>query len=76
MMADLLGRKWRTARRFPAQRAYGTMCVSLVPIRGQTTRETHGRPPLGPDVEGSGRTKHFQGAPRREQFWKIGIGAF
>ena len=43
MMANLLGRKWRTAKRFPAQRASGTMCVALVPTRGQTTREPHGR---------------------------------
>ena len=43
MMANLLGRKWRTAKRFPAQRASGTMCVALVPTKGQTTREPHGR---------------------------------
>ena len=47
-MANLLGRKWRTDRRFPAQRAFGTMCVALVPTRGQTTREPRGRPPFGP----------------------------
>ena len=35
-MANLLGRKWRTARRFPAQQASGTMCVALTPTRGQT----------------------------------------
>ena len=44
-MANLLGRKWRTAGRFPAQRASGTMCVALIPTRGQTTREPHRRPP-------------------------------
>ena len=35
-MANLLGRKWRTAKRFPAQWAFGTMCVALAPSRGQT----------------------------------------
>ena len=49
MMANLLGRKWRTAKRFPAQRASGAMCVALVPTRGQTTHEPHGQPPLGLD---------------------------
>ena len=48
-MANLLGRKWRIAKRFLAQWASGTMCVALVPTRGQTTREPHGRPPLNPD---------------------------
>ena len=49
MMANLLGRKWRTAKRFPAQRAFGAICVALVPTRGQTTREPHGRPSVDPD---------------------------
>ena len=49
MVANLLSHKERTARRFPAQRASGTMCAALVPTRGQTTREPRGRPPLGPD---------------------------
>ena len=40
-MANLLGRKWRTAKRFLAQRPFGTMCVALVPTRGQTTHERH-----------------------------------
>ena len=35
-MANLLGRKWRIAKRFLAQWASGTMCVALVPTRGQT----------------------------------------
>ena len=47
-MANLLGRKWRTVRRFPAQRASGIMCVALVPL-GQMAREPCGQPPLGPD---------------------------
>ena len=46
-MSNLLGRKWRTAKRFPTQRAFGTMCVAFIPTRGQTTREPHGRPLLG-----------------------------
>ena len=49
MVANLLGHKGRTARRFPAQRVSGTMCVALVPTRGQMTREPRSRPPLGPD---------------------------
>ena len=49
MMANLLDRKWRTTKRFPAQRASGAMCVALVPTRGQTTREPHGQPPVDPD---------------------------
>ena len=48
-MANLLGCKWRTGRRFPAQRASDTMCVALVPTRGQMTHEPYGQPPLGPD---------------------------
>ena len=48
-MANLLGHKWRIARRFPTQRAFGTMCVALVPTRGQTTREPRSQPPLGLD---------------------------
>ena len=47
-MASLLGRKWRTARRSPAQQAFGTMCVALVPTRGPTTSEPHRRPPFRP----------------------------
>ena len=35
-MASLLCHKRRTARRFTAQRASGTMCVALAPTRGQT----------------------------------------
>ena len=73
MMANLLGRKWRTAKGFPAQRALGAMCVALAPTKGRTTREPHGRPSLEKD---GGRTKHFQGAPRREQFLEIGVDAF
>ena len=49
MVGNLLGRKGRIARRFPAQRASGTMCAALIPTGGQTTREPRGRPPLGPD---------------------------
>ena len=48
-MANLLGHKSRTARRLTAQQASGTMCVALVSTKGQTTRESRGRPPLGPD---------------------------
>ena len=36
MVANLLGHKRRTARRFPAQRASGTICMALAPTRGQT----------------------------------------
>ena len=35
-MASLLCHKRRTARRFTAQPASGTMCVALAPTRGQT----------------------------------------
>ena len=35
-MASLLCHKRRTAGRFTAQRASGTMCVALTPTRGQT----------------------------------------
>ena len=35
-MANLLGHKRRTARRFPAQRASSTICVAFAPTRGQT----------------------------------------
>ena len=35
-MASLLCHKRRTARRFIAQRASGTICVALTPTRGQT----------------------------------------
>ena len=35
-MANRLGHKRRTARRFPAQWAFGTMCVALAPTKGQT----------------------------------------
>ena len=49
MVANLLGHKGRTTRRFPAQRASGTICAALVPTRGQTTRESRGRPPSSPD---------------------------
>ena len=35
-MAGLLYHKGRTARRFTAQRASGTMCVALTPTKGQT----------------------------------------
>ena len=35
-MASLLCHERRTARRFTAQRASGTMCVALAPTRGQT----------------------------------------
>ena len=44
-MVNLLGHKCRTAGRFPTQWASGTMCVALIPTRGQTTREPHERPP-------------------------------
>ena len=36
MVASLLCHKRRTARRFTAQPASGTMCVALAPTRGQT----------------------------------------
>ena len=48
-MANLLGRKWRTVRRFLSQRASGIMCVALIPTRGQTAHEPRERPPLGLD---------------------------
>ena len=46
-MANLLGHKKRTARRFPAQRASGTMCVALAPTKGQTPVNLEGDP-FGP----------------------------
>ena len=76
MMANLLDRKWRTAKRFPAQWASGATCVAIAPTRAWTTRKPHGRPPLDPMEEDGGRAKHFQGAPRQEQFWEIGVSAF
>ena len=36
-----MGHKRRTAKRFLAQWASNTMCVALVPTRGQTTHEPH-----------------------------------
>ena len=36
MVANLLCHKRRTAKRFTAQPASGTMCVALAPTRGQT----------------------------------------
>ena len=35
-----------------------------------------GGPHWTPVEEYGGRTKRFQGAPRREQFLEIGVGAF
>ena len=35
-MANLLGHKRRTARRFSTQRASDTICMALAPTRGQT----------------------------------------
>ena len=49
MMDNLLGRKWRTAKRSPTQQASGATCVALAPNRARTTREPHRRPPLDPD---------------------------
>ena len=46
-MANLLGHKRRTARRFPAQWASGTMCVALAPTRGQTLANLEADP-FGP----------------------------
>ena len=46
-MANLLGHKRRTARRFPDQRASGTMCVALAPTRGQTLANLEADP-FGP----------------------------
>ena len=63
MVANLLGYKGRTARRFLAQRASGTMCAALIPTRGQTTSESRDRPLEAPMEEGGGRVKHFQEAP-------------
>ena len=37
MVANLLGHKRRTVRRFPDQRASGTMYVALTPTKGQTS---------------------------------------
>ena len=36
MVASLLYHRGRTARRFIAQRAFGTICVTLALVRGQT----------------------------------------
>ena len=48
-MANLLGHKSRTAKRLTTQQASGTVCAALVPTKGQTTRESRGRPLLGLD---------------------------
>ena len=46
-MANRLGHKRRTARRFPAQWAFGTMCVALAPTKGQTPANLEADP-FGP----------------------------
>ena len=56
MMANLLDRKWRTAERFLAQRAFGATCMALAPARARATREPHRRPPL--DSGGGIRRPH------------------
>ena len=76
MMANLLDRKWRTAERFPAQWAFGTMCVALPPPGPERPANPIGGPRWTLVEEYDGRTKCFQGAPRREQFLEIGVGAF
>ena len=73
MMANLLDRKWRIAERFPTQWVSGATCVALAPTRARTTREPHGWPPVEEDGD---RAKRFQGAPRREKFLEISVGAF
>ena len=72
-MANLRDREGRIAERFPAQRAFGATCMALAPTRGRTTCQPHERPSIEED---GGRAKRFQGAPRREQFSEIGVGAF
>ena len=47
MVANLLGHKRRTARRFPAQRASGTICMALASTRGQTPANLEADP-FGP----------------------------
>ena len=44
MVANLLGHKRRTARRFPDQRASGTMYVALTPAKGQTSANLEADP--------------------------------
>ena len=48
-MASLLCHKRRTARRFIAQRAFGTMCVALTPTKGQTPANLKAGP-FGPQL--------------------------
>ena len=47
MVASLLCHKRRTARRFIAQRAFGTMCMALTPTKGQTPANLEAGP-FGP----------------------------
>ena len=49
MVAGLLYHKGRTARRFTAQRASGTMCVALTPTKGQTPANLMASP-FGPQL--------------------------
>ena len=49
MVANLLGHKRRTARRFPDQRASGPMCVALTPTKGQTPANLEADP-FGPKL--------------------------
>ena len=65
MVANLLGHKRSTARRFPAQQASGTMCMAFAPTKGQTPANLEGDPLWAPIEEGGGRKKYFQWAPWR-----------
>ena len=77
MMANLLDRKWRTAKRGSqlngrlAPRAW----PSPPPGLGQPANLLGG-PRWTPVEEYGGRAKRFQGGSRREQFLEIGVGAF
>ena len=76
MMANLLDRKWRTAERFLAQRAFGATCVALASAGPGRPANLIGGPRWTPVEEYGDRTKRYQGAPRQEQFLEISVGAF
>ena len=56
MVPGLLYHKGRTARRFTAQRASGTMCVALTPTKGQTPANLMASP-FGPQLRKAAATR-------------------
>ena len=56
MVANLLGRKRRIARRFPAQQASSTISVALAPTQGQTPANLNADP-FGPRLRKAAATQ-------------------